>query len=67
MTWKDFEELMELLGDLRSKMAILAQLFLGGVPVAPEVEFTLEQRKAIKDADKAWERFRQKARGALVD
>lgn len=50
MTWRDFEGLMELLSDLRGKMANLAQLFPGGVPVAPEVEFTRQQRKAIKDA-----------------
>jgi len=66
---KDLEELIELRNKLVQKMTTLTQLFPGGVPTAPEIEFTPKQNKAIKDVDRAWKNFRQKARtlGALVD
>jgi hypothetical protein len=69
MTLKDFEELVELQGELRKRIATLTELFHQGVPLSPEIEFTPEQKKAIKDVDQAWDKFRQKARvfGALVD
>jgi len=36
MTWKDFQELLELLSELRSKIAILAVLFPSGILVSTE-------------------------------
>ncbi|MBE9512947.1 MAG: hypothetical protein IMY77_02680 [Chloroflexi bacterium] len=68
-TFEDFKELVQLRSSLSDKVAKLAKLFPGGTPATAEAEFTPEQKRAIRDADEAWEKFRQKAKelGGYVD
>jgi len=69
MTFADYEDLVILQKRFVEKMNILTQMFPASIPSSPEIEFTEEQKTAMKDVDASWEKFRNKMRemGGLVD
>lgn len=69
MTFADYENLVILQKQLVEKMNILTQMFPANIPSSPEIEFTEEQKTAMKDVDASWEELRNKMRemGGLVD
>lgn len=62
MNLKEYQELMKLLNDVTSRTAYLPKLFPTRLPASPQIDFEIAQKKAFRDIDAAWDKFKQKAR-----
>ena len=69
MNLKEYQELMQLLNNVRDRVAYLPKLFPNRPPATLQVDLELAQKKAIWDIDQAWDKFKQrtKALGAWID
>lgn len=62
MTSKEYQELMKLLNDFTSKASYLPKLLPSRLPATPTFEFQIAQKKAFRDIDAAWDKFKQRAK-----
>ncbi len=62
MNQKEYQELMQLLNNVKDRLVYIAKLFPNRPPATAQVDFELAQKKAIKDIDEAWDKFKQRAK-----
>ncbi len=62
MTIREYQELMKLLSDATSKANYLPKLFPARPPSGPEVDLQIAQKKAFRDLDASWDKFKQRAK-----
>lgn len=62
MNQKEYQELMQLLKNVTDRAAFLSKLIPSKPPYTPQIDLGLAQKKALKDIDEAWDKFKQKAK-----
>jgi hypothetical protein len=59
---KEYQELMTLLDGVTSRTSYLPKLFGTRYPSGQQVDLQIAQKKALRDIDTSWEKFKQRAK-----
>ncbi len=62
MNIKEYQELMKLMNDVTSRATYLPKLFPNKFPSGLQIDFEIAQKKAIRDIDVCWDKFKQRAK-----
>lgn len=62
MNIKEYQDLMKLLNDVTTRTTYLPKLFPTKLPSSPQIDFEIAQKKAIRDIDACWDKFKQRAK-----
>ncbi len=62
MTIKEYQELMSLLDSVTSRTSYLPKLFGTRYPSGSQIDLQIAQKKALRDIDAAWDKFKKRAR-----
>ncbi len=61
MNLKEYQELMKLMDGVTSRTSYLPKLFGTRYPSGPQIDLQIAKKKALRDIDAAWEKFKQRA------
>ena len=61
MILKEYLELMQMLNNVKDRVVYVGKLF-PAYPATPQIDFELAQKKALKEIDESWDKFKQRAK-----
>ncbi len=61
MILKEYLELMQLLNNVKDRVVYVGKLF-PAYPATTQIDFELAQKKALKEIDESWDKFKQRAK-----